>query len=388
MKPTAQRRRDRRALLDNLLGRALRGRLTVTEAALLAEQVREEQRAYDQTRRSLGETGEALGKHREAADAAIRELEQRALDAEEQLTAYRAVEEQRQAAAKERAARRLSAWTAAEDDVDGWKARAEQAEHRIGILLAVDEGRAHGAQRIMDERDQAQQRAERAEAAVAELAQAIRLTREYVGEDVLPAVEGWSWYDALRRHAPGQLAGTPELTPEAAAVHRAFAEAADSTTARLAEQQREHEIALATVRKTLSESETLGHRLLQRAEQAEAAVAQVKGLMDRRTRTLSQRAERAEIQHAEMNRHLDRMRTRAEQAEHRATRYRLAWLAARRDRKADRAAMAAEAPLVEFGRNALAAAVTVAQQRTPAVITDRAAIRNALDDPEPTPEEQ
>ena len=52
------------------------------------------------------------------------------------------------------------------------------------------------------------QRVERAEAdraAVAELAQAIRLTREYVGADLLPAVEGWSWYDALRRHAPHEL---------------------------------------------------------------------------------------------------------------------------------------------------------------------------------------
>jgi hypothetical protein len=45
----------------------------------------------------------------------------------------------------------------------------------------------------------------RLRAANAELAQAIRLTREYVGEDLLPAVEGWSWYDALRRHAPHEL---------------------------------------------------------------------------------------------------------------------------------------------------------------------------------------
>lgn len=41
--------------------------------------------------------------------------------------------------------------------------------------------------------------------AVAELAEAIRLTREYVGEELLPPVEGWSWYDALLRHAPSQL---------------------------------------------------------------------------------------------------------------------------------------------------------------------------------------
>lgn len=26
--------------------------------------------------------------------------------------------------------------------------------------------------------------------------EALRLTREYVGEDKLPAIKGWSWYDA------------------------------------------------------------------------------------------------------------------------------------------------------------------------------------------------
>lgn len=29
------------------------------------------------------------------------------------------------------------------------------------------------------------------------LREAIRLTREYVGEPMLPAVEGWSWFDAV-----------------------------------------------------------------------------------------------------------------------------------------------------------------------------------------------
>jgi hypothetical protein len=47
-------------------------------------------------------------------------------------------------------------------------------------------------------------RADRGDA-IADLAQAIRLTREYVGADLLPAIEGWSWYDALKRHAPGLL---------------------------------------------------------------------------------------------------------------------------------------------------------------------------------------
>ncbi|MFH8530480.1 hypothetical protein ACH4GE_18920 [Streptomyces tendae] len=42
-------------------------------------------------------------------------------------------------------------------------------------------------------------------------------------------------------------------------------------------------------------------------------------------------------------------------ARNKADRYRLAWLACRRDRKADRAAMAAEQPFVEAGQKALAA---------------------------------
>ena len=40
------------------------------------------------------------------------------------------------------------------------------------------------------------------ERAKADLIEAIRLTQEYIQ---LPAVEGWSWYDALRRNAPDVL---------------------------------------------------------------------------------------------------------------------------------------------------------------------------------------
>lgn len=50
--------------------------------------------------------------------------------------------------------------------------------------------------------------------AVRELADAIRLTREYIGEDLLPPVEGWSWYDALRRWAPEYLPQETMAEPE------------------------------------------------------------------------------------------------------------------------------------------------------------------------------
>lgn len=46
--------------------------------------------------------------------------------------------------------------------------------------------------------------------AVRELANALRLTREFVGEELLPAVAGWSWYDALVRWAPEYLPGQSE----------------------------------------------------------------------------------------------------------------------------------------------------------------------------------
>lgn len=46
-----------------------------------------------------------------------------------------------------------------------------------------------------------------AEQAVHDVADALRLTVEYVGTGTLPPIEGWSWYDALRKHAPHMLTG-------------------------------------------------------------------------------------------------------------------------------------------------------------------------------------
>ena len=40
------------------------------------------------------------------------------------------------------------------------------------------------------------------EVAIYELTEAIRLTVEYVGIEMLPPIEGWSWFDALRKYAP------------------------------------------------------------------------------------------------------------------------------------------------------------------------------------------
>lgn len=40
---------------------------------------------------------------------------------------------------------------------------------------------------------------------VLELAQAMLATRERLGESVMPAKDGWAWYDALKKHAPELL---------------------------------------------------------------------------------------------------------------------------------------------------------------------------------------
>jgi hypothetical protein len=84
------------------------------------------------------------------------------------------------------------------------------------------------------------------------------------------------------------------LSPAAAHIHARILDRADSTEARLAEQQRDHDIDLATARRN--------------------TVAAAKEAREQR---------------------------------HRADRYRTAWFAARRDRRADRVAMAAEVHLAQ-----------------------------------------
>lgn len=76
-KPNQHDRATRQTVIDNLIGRALRGVLTVPEAAVLADYWRTEQQLAEKTRRSLGDTTRALQRHREAADAEIRRLEER-----------------------------------------------------------------------------------------------------------------------------------------------------------------------------------------------------------------------------------------------------------------------------------------------------------------------
>lgn len=77
LKPNERERLQRQALIDSLLDRALRGLLTIPEAAVLAEAWRAERRVEEKTRRRLTDTTRALQRHREAADTEIRQLEER-----------------------------------------------------------------------------------------------------------------------------------------------------------------------------------------------------------------------------------------------------------------------------------------------------------------------
>lgn len=236
-------RTDRRAVVDVLLDRTRRGVLSAAEAALLCEHVREEQRLADESRRAMAGTTQALERHREAADAAIVEAEQRA----------------------ETAAGKLS-----DSETLGHRLlqRAERAEEQLAHVERGDAAATHLANSAATAW---QQRADRALAALARVRNAQTLG------DALAAV-----------------AEHDGLSPTAAHIHGRILDRADSTEARLAEQQREHDIALATER--------------------------------RRT---------------------EGWKRNARDAERRAGRYYVAWLAARRDRYADRAAMATELPLAQ-----------------------------------------
>lgn len=83
-KPNQHDRATRQAVIDNLIGRALRGALTIPEAAVLADYWRAEQQVAEKTRRSLGDTTRALERHRAAAAETIQELEARIAELEGQ----------------------------------------------------------------------------------------------------------------------------------------------------------------------------------------------------------------------------------------------------------------------------------------------------------------
>lgn len=93
-KRRAAERDTRREALLVLLSRMQRGALLDAERPLLFAHVKVEVREADELRRTVAGQQTAIQTAHDrttAAEAAIREMEQRAVDAEEQLTAYRVV---------------------------------------------------------------------------------------------------------------------------------------------------------------------------------------------------------------------------------------------------------------------------------------------------------
>jgi chromosome segregation ATPase len=381
-KRRAAERATRRESLLVLLSRARRGvPLTPAEAALMFAHVEVELTEADELRRTVqGQQTAIQAAHDRttAAEAAIREMEQRAVDAEEQLRAYRAVEAYRQAAADtfegRLAAIRQQTTEGILTAAERLHERAEQAEERLAAYVdifgpdAVDDFHAMQHRAVTAEaeltrsenaRDALRGRIKRAEERLAELTPKAEADRASL--ERLAATLG-----RLRVLARRMRAGSPQgaaavyadrieqaldnnpdaLTDQQAAAHStfaevAFAEAADHAEARLSEQGREHAIVLATERRR-------GDGWKRHALAADARA-------DRYRDAWHNARRRAHEHYTEQQRvrgwtahWADRYRD----AEHRAGRYRTAWFAARRDRKADRAAMAAELPDVIAGQQA------------------------------------
>lgn len=217
-------RADRRAVVDVLLARAQRGVLSTAEGALLGEHAREEQRVADENRRAMAGTTQALERARAqlaAAEAAIVEAERDRDQAEE-----RAKEAQRVAGEQAAAVARVVALVGRHAAVPAtavWAAvDADPVEHRT----ADDRARRWKAEQgaALDAVSRVRVLAQRMRAGSPQGAAAIYADRI---EQAL---------DNDRR----------ALDPDTA-IRAQFLDAADSTTARLAEQKREHDVALATV---------------------------------------------------------------------------------------------------------------------------------------------
>lgn len=136
---TEQLRTGRRRTLSALLSRAKRGVLSSDEAALLCMHVEAELAEGDAARASERGQQRAMERHRQtvqAADAAIRETEQRAEQAEAELAAYREIEEQHRA---DRVGGMM------QRTVDHYRELAKEWEaqcHRVSARLAEQRARA------------------------------------------------------------------------------------------------------------------------------------------------------------------------------------------------------------------------------------------------------
>ncbi|MFD7994530.1 coiled-coil domain-containing protein [Streptomyces mexicanus] len=500
-----QLRTARRETLLVLLSRVRRGvALTPQESALLFTHVEAEIVEGDRARESERGQQRAMERNRktiEAADIAIRELEQRAADAEEQLRQYRAVfgtpgEDAVTAvrAAEERA-------EAAEQAIRELEQRAENFEHRAKVM----EQRAEQAEELSRAAHQASNEAEWARAwaeqcakgaeagarrieadmrdteamsarqtsylnavrdalgapnweVLADMAAKLRAERDRLARQAAEAdqrltrirdmADNWvrrlpatirtaTAAEAVRLAANGDdrpvMFAVTSTEPDAPAIDwRARAVRAETTLSKVLAAKTWLEVHTTLGMFYGMKPEEAGQRARERrttaeraaehrAEQAERSARQWQAEAELQARNAADRATDARRYRLAWHSARDRARKHAQQldetadratraitamgaavraAEHRAGRYRLAWLAARRDRRADRAAMAAELPNAEAiarvralaerwrytgDRKDTALPELLRALHGPEVITDRATIRDTLAEPEPEP---
>jgi hypothetical protein len=362
-KRRAAERDTRRESLLVLLSRMQRGALLDNERPLLRAHVETELGEADELRRTVqGQQTAIQAAHNRttAAEDAIREMEQRALDAEEQLTAYRAVlgprpldtirkAEQR----AEQAEQRLAAYEAvfgpsAVEDFHKMQHRATTAERDLAAAEATAQRWHREAQRASIALQRVRD-ADRLGAALAAVAEAAESPRALLDEQARAhAIELAEW---KRRNA-----NQGETIRDMA---RANWEA--NARAHAAEERAEAATRIGVRHMATAERYEAAWRSARRRARAHAAEEQrVRGWLEH----WADRARTAEGDLATI-RNRDQLAAALLTIRDRAFRYRAAWHSARRGRAAAEAALAAELPDVIAGQQARAADPDRAQLARP-----------------------
>ncbi|GAA5056360.1 coiled-coil domain-containing protein [Streptomyces similanensis] len=370
-------RTARRDTLGILLSRVRRSvALSPAEAALLAAHVEAELTEADRARESERGQQRAMEQHRQrvtAAEETIRELEQQATVADERAECWK-----RQAAnweqANEQAEQRLAR---IRDMTDNWvrhlpatirTATAAEAVRNAAngddrpVMFAITGQQATAGTKEFAEQERARfERLYTRETLRADKAEAERdrLTAELEDAEHRADTYRAAWHSARAR------ARKATQRAERAEEFSKFAEAAATRSEQGAEDYRgalSHALGLGNGAPWDAIHERT--RALRKAdERAEAEANRERKYAIKAAQRLDAAEQRAKAAEQQLGQSVGRaaqaitaMGADVRAAEQRAGRYRLAWLACRRDRKADRAAMAAELPIVQAAHRALATA--------------------------------
>jgi chromosome segregation ATPase len=357
-KRRAAERDTRRESLLVLLSRMQRGALLDNERPLLRAHVETELGEANELRRTVqGQQTAIQAAHDRtaAAETAIRETEQRAVDAEEQLSAYRAVEAYRQAAADtfegRLAAIRQQTTEGVLTAAERLHERAEQAEERLAAYVDI-----FGPDAV-DDFHKMQHRAVTAEAVTAETKRLMerRTTtlreRAEQAEDLLRAAHQCS-NEAERQRADAEQRASIAET-ELATLREGIRQCGGDPTSvqNVYAQLQSHTRQWRDAEQRAEAAARVGVRHMAAAERYEAAWRSARrrargwAAEEQRVRGwLEHWADRARLAEAALARvHRD------------AVRLGLAWRSARRRARAAEAALAAELPDVIAGQQARAA---------------------------------